>query len=91
MVTVKLTINSTTPKPRAMKSLFANGLLVYQVRFLFFPKPRSSIALEIVSIRFKLVRINGRRMFTEFFSLEKKCSFFPSSTPLACCAWLILW
>ena len=90
MVTVRLTINSTTPKPRAMKSLFANGLLVYQVRFLFFPKPRNSIALEIVSMRFRLVSISGNKILTEFFNLEKKCSFFPSSTPLACCAWLIL-
>ena len=37
-------------------------LLAYQVRFLFFPNPRNSIALLTVSIRFKLDRINGSKI-----------------------------
>ena len=71
-----LTTSSTTPTPIATKSLFSKGLFIYHVLFLSFPNPRSSMALEMVSIRFRLVRISGRRIFTEFFSRAKKCSFF---------------
>ena len=49
------------------------------------------MALEIVSMRFKLVKISGSRILTEFFRRLKNGSLRPSSTPRACCAWLMLW
>ena len=47
--------------------------------------------MEMVSMRFRLVRMSGSRILTEFFIRLKKGSFLPSSTPRACWAWLMLW
>ena len=44
-----------------------------------------------VTMRFRLVRISGSRMLTEFFKRLKNGSLRPSSTPRACCARLMLW
>ena len=90
-MTVRLAKKSTRPKPTAIKSFLPKGRLVYQVLLGCLPKPRSSMALEMVSMRFKLVRIRGSRILTEFFIRLKKGSLLPNSTPLACWAWLMLW
>ena len=81
MVTVRLTSSNTTPRARAMKSRRAKGRRTYQVRLLPLPKPRSSIALEMTSMRLRLVKISGNRMLTEFFNRLKNGSLRPSSTP----------
>ena len=73
-----------------MKSRRAKGRRTYQVRLLPLPKPRSSIALEMTSMRLRLVKISGNRMLTEFFNRLKNGSLRPSSTPRACWAWLML-
>ena len=81
----RLNASSSAPNAMAIKSFRFIGRFMYHVRFfLSLPKPRSSIALEITSMRCKLDRINGSRMLTEFLSRMSSFSFLPSSMPRAC-------
>ena len=59
---------------------------MYQVRFLFLPKPRSSMALEITSILSMLDNTSGIRIAPALFSRLKRDCFLLISTPLACWA-----
>ena len=87
----RLASSRATPRASTSQSLREKGRCTYQVRFFFLPKPRSSMALLMVSMRARLERMRGKRMFTEFFSRALSFSLLPSSTPRACWAWLMLW
>ena len=65
-------------------SIFENFLPEYQVRFFSFPKPRSSMALEMVSIRSREDKIKGIRMALAAFRRFTKLAFLLISVPLAC-------
>ena len=54
--------------PIARKSIALNLRAEYQLRLSFFPKPRSSMALEMVSIRSMEDRIRGIRIALATFS-----------------------
>ncbi|MNW67996.1 hypothetical protein D3C74_466830 [compost metagenome] len=60
-----------------------NGRPRYQVRFLPLPKPRSSIAVLIFSIRSILARTSGSRIDTIFFSRAGSFSLREISIPRA--------
>ena len=58
----------------------------YQVRFFPLPKPRSSMALEMVSIRSMEDRIRGIRMELAAFRRLTRLAFLLISVPRACWA-----
>ena len=60
---------------------------MYQVRFLFLPKLRSSIALEMTSMRSMLDKISGIRIAEAALSRLTSETFLLISTPRACCDW----
>ena len=72
--------------PMATKSPLVKGLPEYQLRLLFLPKPRSSMALEMVSIRARLDMTSGMRILLALFSRFTRLAFLLISTPRACCA-----
>ena len=65
------------------QSIFVKGLYIYQVLFLFFPKRRNSMAVEIVSIRSKEPKMRG--IIKAKFPLIRSINFpfLDSSNPLA--------
>ena len=63
----------------AIQSPFLKGLEEYQVRFLFLPKPLSSMAAATISILSMEETIRGKRSVAAHLSLLKRLSFFLSS------------
>ena len=83
----RLNASSSAPNAMAIKSFrFIGRFMLHHVRFfLSLPKPRSSIALEITSMRCKLDRINRSRMFDGIFEPHQQLlPLLPSSMPRAC-------
>lgn len=58
---------------------------MYHVRFLFLPKPHSSIALEMTSIRSMPDKISGISIDDAAFSRLTSDAFLPIPMPRACC------
>ena len=78
-----------SPRSKAQNTMliishFVKGLAMYQVLFLCFPKPLSSMALDIVSILSMLMMMRGISMDDADFSLLKSDTFLLISIPLAC-------
>lgn len=67
-------------------SLFSKDCLEYQVRLLFLPNRRSSIAVATVSIRSRELKINGVTICKFPLMRATKFDFFDNSIPLAYCA-----
>lgn len=68
------------------KNHLFNDSATYQVRFFLEPNRLSCIAVLIVSIRSKLVKISGMTMFNVPLIRLDNLAFLDSSTPRACCA-----
>ena len=84
-------IRSAAHSAMEMISAAVKRRAIYQVRFLFLPKPRSSIALEMTSMRSMLDRISGIRIDDAAFSRLTSETFLLISMPRACCDWAISW
>ena len=69
-----------------MISHLVKGLAIYQVLFLFFPNPLSSMALDMVSILSILIMIRGTSMDDADFRRFMSDTLRLISIPLACCA-----
>ena len=67
-------------------SMAVKGRAEYQVRFLCLPKPRSSMALEMVSMRSMELRTRGMRMALAAFRRLTRLTFLLISIPRACWA-----
>ena len=65
-------------------SRFVKGLAMYQVLFLFFPKPLSSMALEMVSILSMLIMIIGISIADADLRRFTRETLRLISIPLAC-------
>lgn len=86
MVTVMLIISSTTPSPKVMKSPFYKRSLHIPASLLILSE---SAKLHGVGDHIDPVQAGKnqrQKNIYRIFQPAKKCSFFPSSTPLACCA-----
>ena len=80
-----------SPRQMPMESLSqrVKGRAAYQVRLSFLPKPRSSMALEMVSMRSIELSTRGTRMALAAFKRLMMLTFLLISTPRACWAWEI--